>query len=97
MPCRHLFDSGLINQALELIEKRGGDFEIDTFSVQPNDQRFEFNFRRLSSVTLTIYGLDTAALDDMVDRLKKLVFVMESAEGSLTEVPETVEVPNEGP
>ena len=34
----HLFDQGLINQALEIIEKRGGDFEILNFSVAPNDQ-----------------------------------------------------------
>jgi 4-hydroxy-tetrahydrodipicolinate synthase len=88
----HLFDSGLINQALELIEKRGGDFEIESFSVQPNDQRFEFAFKRLSSVTLLVFGLDTAALDDITDRLKKLVFVMESAEGTLTELPEAAEV-----
>ena len=97
-PCRkvriegHLFDSGLINQALELVEKRGGDFEIESFSVQPNDQRFEFAFKRLSSVTLLVYGLDTTALDDITDRLRKLVFVMESAEGTLTEIPDTAEV-----
>ena len=88
----HLFDQGLINQALEIIEKRGGDFEIESFSVQPNDQRFEFAFKRLSSVTLLVFGLDTAALDDITDRLKKLVFVMESAEGTLTELPEVAEV-----
>ena len=44
----HLFDQNLINQALEIIEKRGGDFEILSFSVQPNDQNSEFNFKRTS-------------------------------------------------
>lgn len=29
----HLFDQGLINQALEIIEKRGGDFEITSFAA----------------------------------------------------------------
>ena len=50
----HLFDQGLINQALEIIEKRGGDFEITAFSVQPNDQNSEFNFKRTSSVALKV-------------------------------------------
>ena len=85
----HLFDQGLINQALEIIEKRGGDFEILTFSVQPNDQRMlEFNFRRTSSVLLKVFAVNVAGLDDITQRLRTLVTVLESAEGSLTEVPE---------
>merc|ERR1719201_1913839 len=83
----HLFDSGLINQALEVIEQRGGDFIIQDFSAQPNDQRTEFNFKRTSSVKLDVLGSDNAALDDIISRLRTLVDVMESAEGSLTEVP----------
>ena len=53
----HLFDQGLINQALEIIEKRGGDFEIASFTATPNDQTSEFNFRRTSSVQLKVLGL----------------------------------------
>jgi len=88
----HLFDQGLINQALEVIEKRGGDFEIAAFSVQPNDSmRDEFNFKRKSSVQLLVYGVDVAALDDITQRLQQLVDVLESAEGSLTEVPDEPE------
>jgi len=83
----HLFDQNLINQALELIEKRGGDFEITAFSVQPNDQNSEFNFRRTSSASIRMYAVDTHALDDITTRLRTLVEVMESAEGSLTEIP----------
>ena len=84
----HLFDAGLINQALEIIEKRGGDFEIVSFSATPNDQRTEFNFRRTSSITLKIFGVDGAALDDITARLQSLVDVLESAEGVLTTIPE---------
>jgi len=83
----HLFDSGLINQALEVIEQRGGDFVIQDFSAQPNDQRTEFNFKRTSSVKMDVMGSDDAALDDIIGRLRTLVDVMESAEGSITEVP----------
>lgn len=87
----HLFDSGLINQALEIIETRGGDFVIKSFFAQPNDQmRKEFNFRSPSSVTIQVFGVDAAALDDIISRLQALVDVMESAEGSLTEVPDEV-------
>mmetsp|Transcript_89620 Transcript_89620/g.256025 ORF Transcript_89620/g.256025 Transcript_89620/m.256025 type:complete len:115 (-) Transcript_89620:77-421(-) len=57
------------------------------FSAQPNDQRTEFNFKRTSSVKLDVMGSDDAALDDIIGRLRTLVDVMESAEGSLTEVP----------
>ena len=80
----HLFDAGLINQALEIIEKRGGDFEILSFAVQPNDQKYEFNTRRLSSCTLRIYGVDVLQLDDITSRLQSLAQVLESAEGSVT-------------
>jgi hypothetical protein len=92
-PCRdlllqgHLFDQGLINQALELIEKRGGDFEITAFSVAPNDQNSEFNFKRTSSCGIRLMAVDTSALDDITERLQQLVNVLESAEGSLTVVP----------
>jgi len=83
----HLFDQGLINQALEIIEKRGGDFEITSFTASPNDQQSEFNFRRTSSVQLKVYGVDNTALDDITERLNALVEVLESAEGVLTIVP----------
>ena len=80
----HLFDQSLINQALEIIEKRGGDFEIISFSVAPNDQNSEFNFKRTSSVALRVFGVDAYALDDIISRLQQLVDVLESAEGKLT-------------
>jgi len=86
----HLFDASLINQALEIIEKRGGDFEITAFSVQPNDQssNADFNFRRPSSVAIKVFGVDESALDDIIGRLQNLVDVIESAEGTLTVVPD---------
>ena len=79
-----------IDPTLEIIEKRGGDFVINAFSVQPNDQRTEFNFKRTSSVALTVMAVDTAGLDDITTRLQQLVNVLESAEGSLTVMPEAV-------
>jgi len=53
--------------------------------------RDEFNFKRKSSVQLLIWGVDVAALDDITGRLQQLVDVLESAEGSLTEIPDEVE------
>jgi len=84
----HLFDQSLINQALDIIEKCGGDFEITAFSVAPNDQNSEFNFRRTSSVGLKLFAVNGAALDDITKRLQLLCDVLENAEGSLTVVPE---------
>jgi len=84
-----LFDSGLINECLDIIEKRNGDFEIESFAVQPNDQftNADFNFKRPSSVTLNVMAVNEGALDDILERLEALVGVMESAEGKLTVVP----------
>ena len=79
--------SHIINQALEIIEKRGGDFEISSFTATPNDQMSEFNFRRTSSVQLKVYGVDDNMLDDITERLNSLVQVLESAEGVLTVMP----------
>jgi len=89
----HLFDQGLINQALDIIEKQNGDFEILAFSVQPNDQNSEFNFRRTSSVSLRVFGVDASALEDITRRLRALVEVLESAEGSLTVLPAKAAAP----
>ena len=52
--------------------------------MQPNDQKYEFNTRRLSSCTLRIYGVDVLQLDDITSRLQSLAQVLESAEGSVT-------------
>lgn len=82
----HLFDTGLINQALQLIETSGGDFCIQNFSSQANDQRTEFKFSRTSSVRLEVLAPDTGTLEEILGRLQTLVEVMESAEGELTEV-----------
>jgi len=85
-----LFDSGLINECLDIIEKRNGDFEIVNFSVQPNDQmtNADFNFKRPSSVSLKVMAVNDGALDDILERIEALVGVMESAEGVLTILPE---------
>mmetsp|Transcript_10361 Transcript_10361/g.34158 ORF Transcript_10361/g.34158 Transcript_10361/m.34158 type:complete len:102 (+) Transcript_10361:1211-1516(+) len=70
-----------------------GDFEILAFSVQPNDQNSEFNFRRTSSVSLRVFGVDASALEDITRRLRALVDVLESAEGSLTVLPPKAAAP----
>ena len=54
-------------------------------------QRTEFNFKRTSSVAMRVFGVDVAALDDITARLQSLVDVLESADGSLTEVPEPIQ------
>ena len=40
---------------------------------------------------MRVFGVDVAALDDITARLQSLVDVLESADGSLTEVPEPVQ------
>ena len=40
---------------------------------------------------MRVFGVDVAALDDITTRLQSLVDVLESADGSLTEVPEPVQ------
>ena len=83
----HLFDTGLINQALDIIETSGGDLELSNLNVSPNDQfNTEFNFKRPSSVDIRVFGVDDDAVAAIVARLHSLVEVMDKAEGSLTEV-----------
>merc|ERR1719253_513384 len=81
-----LFDQGLINQALDTIEKRGGDFDILNVESQPNDQTDQFNYKRKSSATIRVFGVNTDALDDIQTRLQTLCQVMEKADGTITEV-----------
>jgi len=81
-----LFDQGLINQALDTIEKRGGDFDIMNVQSQPNDLTDQFNYKRKSSATIRVYAVNGDALDDITARLKTLCQVLEKAEGSITEV-----------
>jgi len=61
-----LFDQGLINQALDTIEKRGGDFDILNVQSQPNDQTDQFNYKRKSSATIRVYAVNEDMLADPV-------------------------------
>lgn len=79
----HLFDKALINQILELIEKRDGQFEIVNFSSQSND--VNMNTKRPSSVVLKINAIDNYVLCEIITRIKQLVALCESAKATVIE------------
>lgn len=80
----HLFDTALINQILELIEKRQGQFCIVNFASQSND--ITSDTKRISTVTLDVTAIDQVSLRDIVERVKKLVGLYESAQGKVIEM-----------
>lgn len=80
----HLFDTALINQILELIEKRQGQFCIVNFSAQSND--ITSDIKRISTVTLDVTAIDQVSLRDIIERVKNLVGLYESAQGKVIEI-----------
>uniref|UniRef100_A0A7S2SNY8 Saccharopine dehydrogenase (NAD(+), L-glutamate-forming) n=1 Tax=Rhizochromulina marina TaxID=1034831 RepID=A0A7S2SNY8_9STRA len=79
----HLFDSGFINQVFDVIEKRGGDFEVGDIVVVPNLE----DSRRVSQIVLSISAPSAEVLEDIDRRLHSLAEVMETAEAVIEQLP----------
>ena len=58
----HLFDQSLINQALDIIERAGGDFEIQSFG---GAERPAPGSWRTSGGAVRLFAVNSAALDDI--------------------------------
>lgn len=68
----HLFDTGLINQMLNLIEGEDVDFQIVETLVRPNPKHSERNF---SSVVIDLDAPTVEAAQECVDKLKQIAAV----------------------
>ena len=78
-----LFDTGLINQALNVIEAEGGRFYIVDCQVRPNLQDAS-----TSSATVQITADSISELQVILKRLHTLCEVTPGADATLTELPE---------
>lgn len=87
----HLFDSGLINAALDLIEQAGGRFDLIEINVRPNPTASGDRLSlRTKSAALLQLTLDEGrpALDEVLARLQALLQRMPLAEASFHELPD---------
>ena len=83
----HLFDSNLINRALDTIEAAGGRFELVEVAVRPNPLGGEGLRRSSALLQLTCDG-GRVALDTVLTKLRTLAAHTPSAEASIGELPD---------
>ena len=90
----HLFDSGLINRALDVLEHSQAMFQLVECQVQPNpgalvgrsDKDADKCLKSVSSAVLRVRCTDRAALDRLVRDLGTLIAAMPEAEAALQEL-----------
>jgi alpha-aminoadipic semialdehyde synthase len=80
----HLFDKGLINQVLDVVEARGGAFAIGQCEVRPN--RGQGWQKEISTVLLEVEAPTQGELEEIVRRVRGLADLMEAAEATVTEM-----------
>jgi alpha-aminoadipic semialdehyde synthase len=86
----HLFDSGLINQVLDVVENAGCGLEF-TEGIFPSRSGWE---RTKSSVVLKIDGRDESVLAEVQSKIQLLVDIIEKAEATLIRIDGS---PEDGP
>lgn len=80
----HLFDTGLINQALDIIESADGAFHVDHIEVRPNlSDRMA---RSSAAVQVSLNG-GRPAVDELLRKLTMLADLTPNADGSVAELP----------
>ena len=77
----HLFDTGLINQMLNVIEAQNVDFQIVETLVRPNPKHSERNF---SSVVVDLDAKTSDAAQDCVAKLNQIAAVFPQSEATVT-------------
>ncbi|KAL7543132.1 hypothetical protein ACHAXR_012453 [Thalassiosira sp. AJA248-18] len=75
----HLFDSGLINQVLDVIERLGCHFEIEECAVKPTVN----GIAHKSVLMLRVFSEDNNKLDDVIKKVDLLLHLIGSAEASM--------------
>jgi alpha-aminoadipic semialdehyde synthase len=82
----HLFDSGLINQVLNLIEEQEGAFYLVDCQVRPNFLNAEST--STSSAIVQVSMKTREELDEIIEKVKALAQLTPGAEASVTELPD---------
>ncbi|RLN58428.1 hypothetical protein BBJ28_00007446 [Nothophytophthora sp. Chile5] len=83
----HLFDSGLINQVLNLIEDHDGGFHLVDCQVRPNflvDAKGDSESTAIVQVSMD----DRTALDAIIVKIRALADLTSGAEATITELPD---------
>lgn len=75
----HLFDSGLINQILDVIERLDCHFDIEECSVRPTVN----GIAHKSVLMLRVFSEDDTRLDEVVSKVELLLSLIDSAEASM--------------
>ena len=87
----HLFDSGLINAALDVIETSGGRFDVLEVHVRPNASGDAARQRSSAILQLTLDS-GRSGLDTVLQRLHDLAQRMPMAEAAIVELPDYCDV-----
>ena len=82
----HLFDSGLINQALDIIEREEGVFHVDQIEVRPN---FQGSMARSSATVQVSLDGGRPAVNELIRKLTMLADLTPTADASVAELPRT--------
>ena len=73
----HIFDTGLINKALDLIEAHTASFHLHECSLEPSQQ---------TRAVLEVGCADGRGVDELIDALKRLVAATPDADASLAQL-----------
>lgn len=84
----HLFDTGLINQVLNLIEEHDGGFYLVDCQVRPNVGNEGVSNRSMSNVIVQISMKNREALDTIIAKIMALAALMSGANATVTELPD---------
>ncbi|KAI9908468.1 hypothetical protein PsorP6_004023 [Peronosclerospora sorghi] len=83
----HLFDTGLINLVLNLIENHGGGFHLVNCEVQPNVRAGDSGDGICSNAIVQISMKDREALDKIIAKIQSLAELTSGANATVTELP----------
>ncbi|CAH0491240.1 unnamed protein product [Peronospora farinosa] len=84
----HLFDTGLINQVLNLIEHHDGGFHLVNCDVRPNVGAENSASDAISNAIVQISMNDRDALDGIITKIRSLADLTSGANATVTELPD---------
>ncbi|KAF1795345.1 Saccharopine dehydrogenase, C-terminal [Phytophthora cactorum] len=84
----HLFDTGLINQVLNLIEDHDGGFHLVDCEVRPNVGVGDSGDSTISNAIVQISMSDREALDAIITKIRSLAELTSGANATVTELPD---------
>jgi alpha-aminoadipic semialdehyde synthase len=82
----HLFDAGLINQVLDLIEEEDGRFDILECNARPNANLGADRANHSNALLQVTFDGGREHLDQVIERLQVLVTSMPKADGEIEEI-----------